>query len=326
MSIKEKIALALILLFSGWSALHAQALKNAIPQDTSFTPLQAYEKEKKRFPQIKLVKPALPEGVSQQLGVVYSTLENTPYGKRDLHLNLFYPSAADKLRPGVLLVHGGGWRSGNYTMPVPIARHLAANGYVAATVEYRLSLEAPYPAALHDVKAAIRWLRANAKTFSLDTTRLAIMGFSAGGQLAALTAVTGSQEKFEGQGGNAAHSSSVQALIDVDGVIAFVHPQSSEGAVAAGWLGGTSKEKPEIWKEASALTHAGEDSPPTLFIGSQYPRFLAGHKEMMDILERHGIYTEAHYFPDTPHPFWLFHPWFEPTVEYSVNFLQKVFD
>lgn len=263
--------------------------------------------------------------VTEWRGAVYSVVDDSVYGRRELSLNLFYPSSKSGLRPAVVLLHGGGWRSGNPSMPEPIAVELAARGFIAATVEYRLSLEALYPAAVHDVKAAIRWLRANAGDLDLDAGKIAVMGFSAGGQLAALVAVTGNNPHFEGAGGNAGYPSAVQALIDVDGVVAFIHPDSKEGAMAAQWLGGTAGEIPGIWEEASALTHVNKHSPPTLFLGSQFPRFLAGHKEMMEKLRSAGIYCEAHYFDNTPHPFWLFHPWFEPTVDYAFQFLNKVF-
>jgi pectinesterase len=91
------------------------------------------------------------------------------------------------------------------------------------------------------------------------------------------------------------------------------------------WLGGTYDQKPEAWLEASALTHVGAHTPPLLFINSALPRFHAGRDDMIKVLDSLKIYSEVHTIPDTPHPFWLFHPWFEPTVNYVVAFLNKVF-
>ncbi|CAN5824840.1 hypothetical protein BH24BAC1_BH24BAC1_08110 [soil metagenome] len=301
--------------------LLAAAQQVEVPRDTSFTVYSAYEKERKRYPFIQIAKLEPNKQVRLVRDVGYRTVNN-----RELRLDIFYH--AKKIRkgyPGVLLVHGGGWRSGDKSQQWPLAQQLAARGYVAVAVEYRLSLEAPYPAALHDLKAAVRWMRAHSSALQLDPTKIAALGVSAGGQLAALLGTTNGQPKVEGNGGYANHDSAVQSIIDIDGVLAFKHPESEEGAVAAMWLGGTYEEAPEIWEEASPLSHVSKTSPPTLFINSSLPRFHAGRDDMLRKLEAHGIYSQVHTLPDTPHPFWLFHPWFQPTVDYTIDFLDKVF-
>ncbi len=299
----------------------ACAQEASFPRDTSYTLHSAYQKLHKKYPFIKPVQALLPEGVLSKEEVVYRRL-----GDRALHLDLYYPAQADSIKkyPGVVLIHGGGWRTGDKSLAAPMAQQLAAQGYVTATVEYRLSLEAPYPAAVHDLKAAIRWLRAQAGNFPLDTTQIAVYGTSAGGQLAALIGTTNNMEKLEGGGDFLEHSSAVQAIVDVDGVLAFKHPESEEGSMAAQWLGGTYAEAPEQWEEASALSHVGKETPPVLFISSSFPRFHAGKADMIQVLEAAGIYYESYAVPDTPHSFWLFHPWFEPTLRYTADFLDKV--
>ncbi len=300
----------------------AYAQKSSVPRDTSYNIQSAYEKHKKNHPFIKIAGAELPKGVKEKRDVVYRTS-----GERELMADVFYPAKKSKGGyPGVLLIHGGGWRTGDKSLLVPLAQQLAANGYVAVAAEYRLSLEAPYPAAVHDLKQAVRWMRAHAKELKLDTTQIAVLGSSAGGQLAALLGTTGGMEKLEGEGDYKEHSSRFQAIVDIDGVLAFKHPDSSEGSMAAQWLGGSYDEATENWQEASALTHAGPETPPVLFLASSYPRFLAGRQDMIKILDQHGIYTETHHFEDAPHSFWLFHPWFEPTVNYTLTFLDKVFE
>jgi len=206
-----------------------------------------------------------------------------------------------------------------------MAQQLAANGYVAMTIEYRLSLEAQYPAAVEDIKAATRWLRANAKKYGIDKSKVATLGMSAGAQLATLAGTTNGVQKFEGKGGNATESSSVQAIVNIDGILAFHHPESEEGKVAAEFLGGTYEQVPAVWAEASPLNHTDKNTPPVLFINSSNPRFHAGRDDMIKKLDEYGIYHEVHTLRDTPHPFWFFHPWFAPTVKYTVAFLDKVF-
>lgn len=311
--------ISLLVFFCFWTIV-AFAQEADFPRDTSYTVRSAYKKLQKKYPFIKVVEPDLPEGVAVQENLVYRIL-----GRRELQLDVFYPEDTGKIYPAVLLIHGGGWRTGDPSLMLPLAQQLAKRGYVAATVEYRLSLEAPYPAAVHDLKAAVRWLRAHAENFSIDTGRVAVFGASAGGQLAALLGTTNGMKKLEGEGPHSNYSSAVQAIVDVDGVLAFKHPESEEGTMAGEWLGGSFEEVPENWEEASALTHTDENTPPVLFISSSFPRFHAGKNDMIKILEANNIYSEAYAIPDSPHSFWLMHPWFEPTLEYTVKFLDKIF-
>ena len=298
-----------------------------IQRDTSFTLASTAAKIAKEYPHARVVYPQLPDGVVAKENLVYAE-----YGNRALALDLFMPeNSAQGLYPAVVLIHGGGWRSGDRSQNVPIAQQLAANGYVAVTIEYRLSLEARYPAAVHDVKAAIRWLRANAKRYAVDPTTIAVMGFSAGGHLAAFVGTTNGELQFEGDGGNATESSSVQAVVDVDGILDFTHPAESgkdtmpgKPSVGAVWLGATYKENPEIWIDASPLTHAGKSTPPIAFINSSLDRFHAGRGAFIKKLKPFGTYTEIHTIPNTPHPFWFFDPWFEPTCKYTIAFLDRV--
>ena len=297
-------------------------------RDTSFTVWGSYQNLKLNYPAIRIVEPVLPSGVTAKTNVIYCTQHN-----RALHLDAFYPikTARQKPRPAVLLIHGGGWRSGDRSQQIPMAQRLAAKGYIAVTAEYRLSTEALYPAAVHDLKAAIRWLRANAIEYNIDTTKIATLGCSAGGQLAALLGVTGDMPSLEGSGCSTGHSSAVQAIVDVDGVLAFDHPESAEGndsrstSAATYWFGGPKTETLPAWHEASALTYANNQTTPILFLNSSADRMHAGRDDMRKQLEARHIYSEVHTFADAPHPFWLFDPWFEPTMAYTITFLNKVF-
>jgi acetyl esterase/lipase len=303
------------------SIIHLASAQNNIPRDTSFTVYSTYIKEQKKRPFIEIADPPTPAGVKSRVNVVYCS-----YGDRKLSADVYYPAkSSQKKVPAVIMVFGGGWKSGDRSQNIPIAKRLAAKGYVAVTIDYRLSPEAKYPAAVHDVKAAIRWIRANAKLYNVDTGKVATLGMSAGGQLAALVGATNGNTKLEGDGCNMGYSSDVRAIVDIDGILAFHHPESAEGTIAGEWLGGSYDQTPETWTEASALTYAGRSTPPILFINSSTPRFHAGRDDMIKKLDQFGIYHEQYTLPDTPHPFWFFHPWFEPTVNYTIGFLDKVF-
>ncbi|MBI1175820.1 alpha/beta hydrolase fold domain-containing protein [bacterium] len=294
-----------------------------IPRDPSFNPQSAFAKEKKYFPEIELVTPQLPESVVGKSNIVYEVLRDTPYGDRALHLDVFRPRQNKASGyPAVVLIHGGGWRSGSRSHLVPMAQQLATAGYVGVPVEYRLALEAKYPASLDDIRSAIRWLREHATDYQIDPGKIAVLGCSSGAQVATLIGVTNGKNKSGETSGD------VQAIINVDGVVSFIHPEAEaeiKGDAASTWLGARYDENPELWKEASPLEHLGPDCPPILFVNSSIPRFHAGRDDFIKKLNRLGIYSEVHTFDKTPHPFWLFHPWFEPTVQYVEKFLDHVF-
>ncbi len=219
--------------------------------------------------------------------------------------------------------------SGDRSQHIPLAQQLAARGYVAVTVEYRLSTEALYPAAIHDLKAAVRWMRVHAKAQQIDPKRIAVLGFSAGGQLATLIGTTNGDAKFEGNSPNRSVSSAVQAIVDIDGTLAFIHPESGEGddsrstSAATYWFGVNKETRPELWHEAGALNHVDANTPPVLFINSSVDRMHAGRDDMRRKLDALGIYSEVKSFPEAPHTFCLFEPWFTPTVEVIAAFLNK---
>ncbi|WP_159518292.1 alpha/beta hydrolase [Sunxiuqinia indica] len=323
-----KIKLIIILLAVS-SCLFAQKKEfPEIPRDTSFNVNSSYAKYKKYFPEIRPANPELSENVAAHFNLGYTTLPDTPFGKRDLHVDLFHPKKEGKY-PALILVHGGGWRSGDKSLQVPMAKAIAEQGFVTVAVEYQLSLEAKYPAAIHNIKAAIRWMRANADKYHIDSDRIAISGCSAGGQLASLVGLTNDVEKFEGKQGYSEYSSSVQAIIDIDGVINFMAPLSLNNerrpdSPDVEWLEGDFYSRPDRWKEASPIYWANENSVPMLFLNSGFPRFTAGEYELISMLDRWGIENELHKFDVQLHPFWLFHPWFEPTGDYMVTFLHKV--
>lgn len=295
-------------------------------RDTSFTVQSTAAKIQKQFPYTRIAEPPVPEGARVYENLVYSTV-----GERELRLDIIVPAAGGhKAHPAVVLIHGGGWRSGDRSQTIPMARRLAGSGYAAVAVEYRLSPEALYPAAVHDLKAAIRWLRSNAARFQIDTTRIAALGCSAGGQLAALLGTTNGNSSFEGATGSPGHSSAVQAVVNIDGVLDFNTPDeigsdsiAARTKAASLWFGGTIYEKRHLWVEASPATHVGPKTAPIAFINSALDRFHFGRDAMIQKLNAFGIYSEVHTIPNTPHPFWFFEPWFETTCGYAAAFLDK---
>lgn len=293
--------------------------QSSFPIDTSYTPKSVYDKVKKDHPQVSLVASRKYENLNQKKEIVYKKIKN-----RELHLDAFFPKNK-KQNPAIVIIHGGGWRSGNKSQMETFAIEVASKGYSCFNIEFRLSLEAAYPAAIFDVKNAIQHIKKNARKFNVDTTKIAVLGCSSGAQMAALIGTTNGKTAFEDSNKNIKNSSKVNAIVNIDGILAFKHPESAEGKVAGQWLGGSYEEIPTIWEQASPLNNTDAKTPPILFINSSIPRFHAGRDDMIAILNKNGIYNEIQTIPNSPHSFWFLNPWFDETVNYTTQFLDKVF-
>ena len=319
--------LYILFLIISFQSINAQYLEGITPvRDTSFTTASAFKKTVKYFPDARLVPEKRYENVKQKKDLIYCT-----YGKRKMRLDVYFDSKKKKKQIGIILIHGGGWRSGNREQHRQMAEKLASLGYVCFSPEYRLSTEALFPAAVYDIKAAIRWVRENANQYNIDPSQIVSLGFSAGGELAAFMGVTGNMPLFEGIVTNTDAKSQVNAVVDIDGTLSFVHPESSEGndstKISAGkyWFGYSKSENPKLWETASPLSYVNAQTPPILFINSSVARMHAGRDDFIKILNQHNIYSEVHEFENSPHTFCLFNPWFEPTIQYIDTYLTKIF-
>ncbi len=322
----NRIPVWLLVLSGCCFSADAQTRADAIPIDTSFTTASAWQAVRKVHPDAEIVVATMDSSVRVARDLVYASP-----GGRPLRIDVFRPVRA-VVAPAVLIIHGGGWRSGDRHQEEPMAIALARNGYVAATIEYRLSAEAKFPAALSDLKAGVRWLRGESAKFGVDTTRIAALGPSAGGTLALLVGTTAGEDRFDGNEGVGGCSSRVEAMISIDGVADLTDPAESgkdtNGVIpsaGARWVGTIYKERPDLWVEASPVHYVDGNSPPVLFVNSAIPRFHAGRDALMEKLKAHGIPTSARTIPDTPHPFWLFHPWFNQVLRQVLEFLDTTF-
>jgi len=304
------------LLFFFFNIAFAQS---QFPVDTSYTVKSVYDKIKKDHPYISYVPTRKYENVIEKKEIIYKKIED-----RTLHFDAYF-SKDRQFNPSIVLLHGGGWKSGNKSQMETFAIEMASKGYSCFNIEFRLSPEAPYPAAIFDVKNAIQFIKKNARDYNVDATKIAVLGCSSGGQMAALIGTTNRKKDFEEPEGNPEFLSNVQAIVNIDGILAFKHPESAEGKVASLWLGGSYDEKSTIWEQASPLNNTDKNSPPILFINSSIPRFHAGRDDMIAILNKNGIYNEVQSIPNSPHSFWFFNPWFDETIKYTIQFLDKVF-
>lgn len=290
-----------------------------------FNAQNEYEKQAKKYPGIEIYQPKDSIAIETRSDITYVTI-----GERELHVDMFQPKGAKEKMPVLVMVHGGGWNAGDKSLEHPIAKALAQRGMTTICVEYRKSGEALYPAAIQDVKCALRWIRTVADEYQLDTTDVTIMGESAGGQIAALIGASNKDGDEFDNGYYAGHSSKVDRVIDVDGVLCFIHPDSAEGqdkpgkpSAATLWFGGTYKEKAALWDSASALYRVSEESADFLFINSSIPRFSAGQAQTICRLKAYGKEAEEKKTENTPHTFWLFQPWAECVVGWISEYLNR---
>lgn len=275
------------------------------PKASPYTVQGTYEHLKKNHSFIKPLDLPKPTTIGSDENIVYSTIDTL-----SLKADIYYPINKKEKSAAVVLVHGGGWISGSKENQHYMAQQLAANGYVAMTINYRLADVAKYPGAIIDIENAVKYLKDNKKKYNINTSKTVVLGASAGAQLATLVGV-----KKENK---------IAAIINVDGITSFIHPEAEEGQYAAYWLGSWKKDNPDVWKEASPLEYVGKHTPPTLFINSSQPRFHAGRDQMISVLNDHKIYSEVHEIKDSPHSFWLVQPWFDETLSITVNFLDKL--
>lgn len=236
--------------------------------------------------------------VTIEEGVVFGT-----GGDRELRCDVFRPEEVTGPLPAVLLVHGGGWRQGDRTQLRGYGILLGRAGYVCVASEYRLIPEAPWPAQIHDVKAAIRWMRANAESLGIDPDRIAVEGNSAGAHLALLAAGTPGMTELEGEGGHAGTPTDVAAVIGVYAPTLFSHAEQRRGAVTL--LALTEMAEESAAATASPLTHVTPGFPPTLLIHGTKDELVPVHASlvMYEALAEAGVPTELHLYAEQPHAF-----------------------
>jgi acetyl esterase/lipase len=253
---------------------------------------------------------------------ILSDLEYARVGDRALLLDLYLPQAEDSPRKGsgpwptLIWIHGGAWRMGSKDNPR--AARQVGRGYAVASISYRLSQEAIFPAQIHDCKAAVRWLRAHAERYDLDPARFGAWGASAGGHLAALLGTSGGVAELEGKLGPAGVSSRVQAVCDFFGPSDFLRMDDVPiPALAPGMrhndgdspesqlVGGPIRENPEAVARANPISYVSAGDPPFLIVhGKQDYTVIANQSELLHAaLSDAGVESTLHLVPGAGHGF-----------------------
>lgn len=239
--------------------------------------------------------------VTIEEGVVFGTGDG-----RELRCDIYTPPGRPTNAPGVLLIHGGGWRTGDRSQLRGYGVLLGREGYVCVASEYRLAPGATWPALLHDVKAALRWMRANAEQLGIDPNRIVISGNSAGAHLSLMAAGTANVAAFEGEGGNPGVSTEVAAVVAIYPPTDLVRLiGKGEGASEALHTLFGPGHSADTVQDASPVTYAKAGFPPTLLIHGTADEVVS-HKEsvrMFEALETAGVPVELHLYAGQPHAF-----------------------
>ncbi|MDR4954346.1 alpha/beta hydrolase [Chryseobacterium sp. ES2] len=275
------------------------------PNASPYTNEGTFEKLKKKYSFITPIDRPVPPNIKIDKDIEYKNINGT-----SLKADVYYPLDDSKKHAGIAMVHGGGWISGSKDNEKYMAMELASKGFVVIAVGYRLADAAKYPAGIEDIETAIQWLTTHHKKYSLDKKKMVVFGESAGAQIATLVGV---QKK-----------NNIKAIINIDGIVSFIHPEAEESTYASYWLDGDRNTNLKNWTEASPLEYVDKNTPPILFINSSQPRFHAGRDDMMKKLKAYNIPCEFHEIKDSPHSFWSAEPWFTETLNYTVDFLNKV--
>jgi acetyl esterase/lipase len=258
-------------------------------------------------------KPKLKPSVVTPVPAGVKALKNLEYGKigeRKLLVDLFLPEKAEGKLPVIVWIHGGGWRSGSKEDCFALQTGFVQKGFAVASVGYRLTDEAIFPAQIEDCKSAVRWLRANADKYNLDADHIGAWGSSAGGHLVALLGTTGDIETFD-KGDNLQFSSAVQAVCDYYGPVDFqafvttpgyerhAGPESAETRL----IGGQVLDNPEKAKKVSATTYVSKGDAPFLIIhGDKDPTVPVGQSIMFyDMLKKADVNADYHCIDGAKH-------------------------
>ncbi len=247
--------------------------------------------------------PKVPDSVIWEEGIEYSNPENT-----HLQLNLARPKSGDGPFPTVLCIHGGGFRAGKRDSYDALCVSLAERGYVAATITYRLAPQHKFPAAVHDTKAAVRWLRANAKTYKINPDKIGVTGGSAGGHLAQFLGVTSNVPQFEGTGGNADQPSHVNCVVNVYGPSDFTKSYGKSvdaHEVLPLWFGGNLETALALHIQGSPLYWVTPNAAPTLCIHGTEDKYVAHEQAvwLVDKLKAATVEAELLTLPGAGHGF-----------------------
>ena len=268
----------------------------------------------------------VPDDVRLELRLPYGEVEG-----RQLTLDLFTPkSQPSHPRPAIVFLHGGAWWEGSPSQFHFQTAYLASRyGFFSVSVDYRLSREAPFPAALQDAKCAVRWVRSKCDDFNIDPNRIAICGGSAGAHVSSMMLTTAGVFEYEGSGGNDGYGSDVNLGILFNGEF-DMWDLVNKGSLTEPmrlFMGGTPEEVPDRYTELSSINRIHSAVPPILLLhGTEdkcvsHNQSLAFHKKLTSLVS----HSDVEIYDGKPHAWFNKEPDRTITTKRMVRFLVNQF-
>ncbi len=242
------------------------------------------------------LKPAVPADISVFKDIVYKEVDDI-----SLKLDIYKRQDLAEKVPVLVFIHGGSWTKGNKSDYLPYLISYAQKGYVTATVSYRFSQVAPFPAALEDVKCAVAWIYAHAEEYGILADKIGIVGGSAGGHLAMMLGYSENDEYISECTDSL--NRKVQAIVNFYGPADLTTIEGQENSDVNAFVGVSYEESPEAWLEASPRSHISADDPPTItFQGTLDELVPYSQADSLHLwLNRVGVVNEYHKLKGWPH-------------------------
>ena len=271
------------------------------------------------FIKIVNLKPDVPDSI-----IEYKDIEYKKVGDVSLKLDIYSLKKQNKPAPVLIFIHGGAWRTGKRSDYLPYLIDFAKQGYVTATVSYRLVKKAKFPAAVKDVKCAVKWIRANAKDYLIDPDKIAVIGGSAGGHLSMMIGYSSDEAEFDGECACDSVSSRVQAVVNLYGPSDLTTEYALSRREVTEFIEQPYSEAPELFKKASPIHFITNDDPPTLIFQGTLDELVPVRQS--DILKQKlgefGVPNEYHRLKGWPHTMDAA----EPVNRYCQHYMNAFFE
>ena len=245
------------------------------------------------------LEPELPHDIEEFKNIEYKNING-----KSLQLDIYRPKESGTAPPLLVFIHGGSWKSGERSDYLVYLIDFAKKGYITATVSYRLLDDGPYPACIEDVTDAVDWLFRNGETYGYDTSRIALIGGSAGGHLALLAAYGwGSISKSEESIDVPCTGHKVKAVVDIYSPVDFTTEYARSRSQVIKFLAHTYEDAPEIFEEASPIYYVDKNDPPTLILQGTADRLVPPDQSdhLKELLDDLGVPNIYHRIPGWPH-------------------------
>jgi len=244
------------------------------------------------------LEPEIPDSIRVARDIIYKETK-----QRELKLDIYKNKSAMELAPVIIFIHGGSWTSGDKKDYLIYCLAYAQKGYATASLSYRFSQEAIFPAAVEDIICGIRWIKEHGREYGIDSSRVALVGGSAGGHLAMLAGYTADEPFFVSGCDDNAVSTAVQGIVNIYGPSDL----TTDFAVAQGptpkFMGTTYDVNPDIYKKASPVSYITSDDPPTLTFHGTIDKIVPiGQSDYLDkVLKEKNVPHEYHRLKGWPH-------------------------